>query len=733
MSIYCFLILSSCLLPTTAYTQTSDSEGISVAIEYRSDYVFVRDGLYGVLDIDGHILIPPTYDYIEPWPDFDEHSAMVCKEGEWGVLGANGEELIPFEYDWINYRYPFVMVGKDDKFGFYDQTWKEIVRPTKYDLISPFKADRAIVLVGDKYGLIDGSGREITAIKYDNIIRYKGKVFLGVLNDVAYVISPEGRELKLKSTAAIACQDGAYLYENNDVWGLVDKTGHEVISPYYDYVNPYGSVVVVNKAGKWGAIDVSGKIIIPVVYDSIAYNDARNTGASDSFNTRLNDYHQARQISEKTNWFVCKKNGQKEYFDIHGRNIGESGTTIIKKEYEDGLKRKKYQSDGYLIDRESTLYEGWSVESYYLTDANLHPIMKEGYTEIRPATFASKDDLVFVAKMDSTGDSSSNIFLLGGAGERLSGPYESVTDLYSGMFIVKKNGMYEIVDRYGKRSSPVRGNNVYKSGRSYDIVEVENESGEYVMMNLAGEEISDPGFLRCEFNGGDRAWVRKGGKYGSVDRHGTFVIPPQYAYAEAFNSGLALVRESTSPSAPNYKLVRRDGSVVFRVPNGWRPIDIMFHAGMFRFRNSADKICFVDQLGETAITVDPIQYTDSLITFSPIGLLPVQSAETGLWGYMAKSGQLVFECRYSVATPFEWDPLFGVYYAQVQVDGDESYSYIDSDGYEIDDFLPSSSVLYEVYNNSLINEYLNPFSFKIDDRKMLEDYYSSDYDMTRAK
>ena len=114
MSIYCFLILSSCLLPTTAYTQTSDSEGISVAIEYRSDYVFVRDGLYGVLDIDGHILIPPTYDYIEPWPDFDEHSAMVCKEGEWGVLGANGEELSPFEYDWINYRDPFVMVGRLD-------------------------------------------------------------------------------------------------------------------------------------------------------------------------------------------------------------------------------------------------------------------------------------------------------------------------------------------------------------------------------------------------------------------------------------------------------------------------------------------------------------------------------------------------------------------------------------------------------------------------------------------
>jgi hypothetical protein len=58
----------------------------------------------------------------------------------------------------------------------------------------------------------------------------------------------------------------------NGKWGIVDKTGVELIPAIYDYLLnfPYDDEVTPAKFNdKWGLIDTTGTIVIPLIYDTI--------------------------------------------------------------------------------------------------------------------------------------------------------------------------------------------------------------------------------------------------------------------------------------------------------------------------------------------------------------------------------------------------------------------------------------------------------------------------------
>ena len=102
-------------------------------------------------------------------------------------------------------------VCKDKKYGFIDETGKEIVKP-KYDLINNF-GDKGIgnwtlVRIGNKYGFIDYSGKEIVKPKYDSIYNFCEK---GIGNWA--------------------------LVRIGNKFGFIDDTGNEIVKPIYDSIN----------------------------------------------------------------------------------------------------------------------------------------------------------------------------------------------------------------------------------------------------------------------------------------------------------------------------------------------------------------------------------------------------------------------------------------------------------------------------------------------------------------
>lgn len=145
---------------------------------WRDEIFDDEEGLLGLTDVVGNILIAPQWDDISPELSYQDHQRVpyaVCKDGMWGIMMADGKNqlLCELKYDNIEvvgdeeygYRDYFV-VCKDDKYGIMDFNGKELL-PCIMDKITPGTHQSVIENEG-KYGLVTFNGNIIMP-EYDVI------------------------------------------------------------------------------------------------------------------------------------------------------------------------------------------------------------------------------------------------------------------------------------------------------------------------------------------------------------------------------------------------------------------------------------------------------------------------------------------------------------------------------------------------------------------------------------
>ncbi|MEI6122688.1 MAG: WG repeat-containing protein [Bacteroidota bacterium] len=201
-----------------------------------------KDNKFGMIDLQGKIIIPNDYDII--WKTFDEYGyTWAVKNQKAGFLSVDGKEITEFKYDNLNdftedMAAVAVNVNGTLLWGYIDRTGKEIV-PCQYTQVDGFFNGMSAVYDNTKKGgYIDKTGKLIIPIIYTTTIDFN--------EDVALV------------------KDGGY-------YGYIDKTG-KVLSPFiYSKARSFhqGYAAVYNeKKQHWGYIDKSGKVVIPFVYDT---------------------------------------------------------------------------------------------------------------------------------------------------------------------------------------------------------------------------------------------------------------------------------------------------------------------------------------------------------------------------------------------------------------------------------------------------------------------------------
>ena len=167
----------------------------------------------------------------------------------YGVVGKNNKVIIPFIYDEIirTFSSGLVNVCKNEKWGCLDLDGNVVI-PLKYDWIDPFGGDElseSKAQLNGKWGILNRNGDEIISCIYDEEIVF--------MNGMAFV-SLNGKK------------------------GVIDKKGIDVIPCCYSYLKPFHNSSKLLKAaqsGVFGIIDISGSVIIPIIYDEIGelYND----------------------------------------------------------------------------------------------------------------------------------------------------------------------------------------------------------------------------------------------------------------------------------------------------------------------------------------------------------------------------------------------------------------------------------------------------------------------------
>ena len=208
---------------------------------------------YGIINIKGKELTPAIYQGIKPINMFIPF-IDVRLDGKWGVLDMQGNVLINpkycdpveisifSEYTVVALSYATVVSSGEEKkkYGVIDNTtYKEIIIP-KYMSLEDKDFGYFKVSNNEKskpYGLIDSAEKVIFDIKYDNIF--------AISKDIISI-------------------------QKNKKWVLVNSKGYSISSAEYDNLyKMLGNRSKVGRNGKFGYIDEKGKEIIACQYDEV--------------------------------------------------------------------------------------------------------------------------------------------------------------------------------------------------------------------------------------------------------------------------------------------------------------------------------------------------------------------------------------------------------------------------------------------------------------------------------
>lgn len=138
--------------------------------------IFSENGLHGLKDKNGKILLPPHFDNIKTFSFVREGDLIACKlNGLWGIVRADGSGNWlhnPF-FDYIGYIGEFAPVRKNDKWGVLQVLSSSYLLPLECDGIQlngghMFTNGVAVYEKDGKLGVIMDNGR-FTAPLFDDV------------------------------------------------------------------------------------------------------------------------------------------------------------------------------------------------------------------------------------------------------------------------------------------------------------------------------------------------------------------------------------------------------------------------------------------------------------------------------------------------------------------------------------------------------------------------------------
>lgn len=223
-----------------------------------------KDGKYGLINLTGKQVIPVEYDEIVPVLGV-ENSFRVQKDGKYGIVNNEGKIVIEPQYAFID------VLGKDNKSGF-------IIKNDK-----------------GKYGIVDYSNSQILEAKYDSIEKvYGNDLYVVTVSGKQKIVNKNNEDVLTSGFESIkqilSRQENAVIFVKSGKYGIMDLTGKILIDAKYDSIEESKTgMFIVKKSDKYGIIDLNGTEKISFVYNSISYNEKADIyiAEDDNFNANV--------------------------------------------------------------------------------------------------------------------------------------------------------------------------------------------------------------------------------------------------------------------------------------------------------------------------------------------------------------------------------------------------------------------------------------------------------------
>lgn len=403
----------------------------------------------------------------------------------------------------------------------------------------------------NKWGVIDEQGNDVITPSYQEMIiipNNKQDVFI-----CTYDVNYETEEYKTK---ALNSKNEEIFTQYEQIEALQNNNNANIV--WYEE-----NILRVKKDGKYGAINLEGKQIIPIEYEEI---------------TAINGIKNALKV---------KKDGK---YGI----INNEGNVIINTEYTDITNLGKDDKAGYIVKNEEGKFGIVDYSNTKILDTKYEEIKKVYSNDLYVVKDNGKLKLIDKAGEDVLTDKFDNIYAIlknadngvifeknGKYGVmKLNGEisveasYEDLREAKSGILIAKENGKYGIIDIQKQTKVEFKYNMITYYEKA-DIYSLEEENYNNLMLNGNYEQMLsgilmdidiEKGYMKLKigdeykyynlkfeqkdekeiFSSNTLFLSKKDGKYGFVDKDGKEIV--QYIYDDA-----------TDQNAYGYAGVKKDG------------------------------------------------------------------------------------------------------------------------------------------------------------------------------
>lgn len=233
----------------------------------------LKDDLYGFIDKKNHLVIPCKFDAAS---DFEEGRAIVEKEDQMGMIDRNGTFILPLTFEDIGQiKYGLCEVKEGNSYSYYDKNGKVKIEGPYAEAFS-FQPE-GVVAIDSLYGLIDTLGNVKINPLYNALSYLNDTLLIFEKDGLLGLISNKGLEITKPEYQTIGRMiENRILVSKNNKLGYLNEKGSEVIpcifepfSNYQNLSNFKGLYAKVKQKGKFGIIDLTGKVIIPFVYQNL--------------------------------------------------------------------------------------------------------------------------------------------------------------------------------------------------------------------------------------------------------------------------------------------------------------------------------------------------------------------------------------------------------------------------------------------------------------------------------
>ena len=378
---------------------------------------------------------------------------------------------------------------------------------------------------------------------YDSINFFSDGEAVAWRDAKAVFINKTGVPFSLDFDSAFHFYNGvARVMTDGRKWNYIDKSGKPLITFDYDEVgNFHDGMAWVTKDGKYGYINTSGELVIPMVYDVFEYDEETSGGVVYIIDAIMHDFSEglaAVLINGKCGFM--DKTGELVIPAVYDGNffIGEWGA--YQPTFKNGLAR--------VIKEGESGNPGWGIintAGETVVPFGVYRIIGNGFTGHFHGGLAK----VYTFDNIYTSDNKSGLIDQNG---EIAVPliYDLISDFNGDLAyveIIGQGGAY--IDRTGRRVTPF---DYYADqwqwwwyAESSEGMTIANKNGKFGVLDSGGNIIVPFEYDDIQPFSGGLARISYGGSYGFADKAGNIIVPPGYYddAARSFSNGLAWVKK----------------------------------------------------------------------------------------------------------------------------------------------------------------------------------------------